>query len=138
MVLLAEIDRYAGSYSAAKRKLEEAAARYRQAGLHDENLRLWIEVHRGRLAAAGGRFAEAEVCYHQVVNWAVAAGSEAAEAGNMARLGLAMLYKGRGQTRLGREEMPRGDRALNAASPRRSCRPDPRAVPGRTGRHPHP
>jgi CHAT domain-containing protein/tetratricopeptide (TPR) repeat protein len=97
LVLLAEIDRYEGCYDGAKSKLEEAVSRYDEAGLKDTNLRLWIDVHRGRLAAAGGRFAEAKTCYDRVVDKSEEAGSEAADAGNMARLGLAMLYKGFGQ-----------------------------------------
>lgn len=97
LVLLAEIDRYEGCYDAAKSKLEKAADRYDKAGLQNETLRLWIEVHRGRLAAIRGRFSEAEARYSRVVRGAEAAGREAADAGSMARLGLAMLYKGFGR-----------------------------------------
>ncbi len=97
LVLLAEIDRYEGCYSGAQSKLEEAMNRYGKAGLQDENLRFWIEVHQGRVAAACGRFAEAEFRYGKVLRGTEAAGSEAADAGSMARLGLAMLYKGFGR-----------------------------------------
>ncbi len=100
LVRLAETDRLEGCaacYNAAENKLKEADGCYVRAGLKDENLRQWIEVHRGRLAATRGRFSEAKVRYDQVVRWAKAAGNEAADVGSMAQLGLAMLYKGFGK-----------------------------------------
>jgi CHAT domain-containing protein/predicted nucleic acid-binding Zn-ribbon protein len=97
LVLSAETDRYDGRYDAAREKLETAASRYESARLDDKNLQLWIEVHRGRLAAARGRFAEAEDRFKLAIEEADEAGADAADAGSLARLGLAMLYKGFGR-----------------------------------------
>ena len=96
LVLLAETDRLGsseGRYEAAKSKLEEAAGCYAKAGLKDETLWQWIEVHRGRLAATCNRFFEAKERYDKVVRWAKVPGNEATNVGGMAQFGLAMLYK---------------------------------------------
>ena len=49
------------------------------------------------MAAACGPIFEAKVRYDKVVRGTKAAGNEAADAGSMAQLGLAMLYKGFGR-----------------------------------------
>ena len=66
LISLAEINRIDGLWSAAHEQLESAAEHYRQAGLNDENLWLWLQVHCGRLAAARGDSKPAEQLFLEV------------------------------------------------------------------------
>ena len=107
-VLRAEIDADEGRFDDAKEKLDHAPDRYAGARLEDEGLRLWIEVQRGRLAAARGRFSEGRLCYERVIREAT---DQTADAGGMARLGLAALLQGVRQPGPGRDHLPPGHRA---------------------------
>lgn len=97
LVLRAEANRVSGNWDDARRDLDSATQFYRQANMHDENSRLWLQVYQGRLAAARGEFDPAKKAFTDVVQRAKKLGAAGSQSASLASLSLALLYKGYGQ-----------------------------------------